>query len=71
MAKTVAVIGIEDGELRWVRSLIELLRHPDPSIPELARQALLYLARSAADRPLGISAPAAGLTGPDDTALPH
>ena len=51
MAKTVSVIGIEDWELRWVRSLILLLRHPDPSIPELARQALLYLARSAADRP--------------------
>jgi hypothetical protein len=52
MAKTVAVIGIEDWELRWVRSLILLLRHPDPSIPELARQALVYLTRSAADRSL-------------------
>jgi hypothetical protein len=51
MAKTVSVIGIEEKELRWVRSLIALLRHPDPSIPELARQALLYLARSAAERP--------------------
>jgi hypothetical protein len=52
MANTVSVIGIEEKELRWVRSLIALLRHPDPSIPELARQALLYLARSAAERPL-------------------
>jgi hypothetical protein len=51
MANTVSVIGIEEKELRWVRSLIALLRHPDPSIPELARQALLYLARSAAERP--------------------
>jgi hypothetical protein len=51
MAKTVSVIGIEEKELRWIRSLIALLRHPDPSIPELARQALLYLTRSAADRP--------------------
>ena len=59
MAKTVAVIGIEDKELRWVRSLILLLRHPDPSIPELARQALSYLARSAADRP-NKSPPAVG-----------
>ena len=59
MAKTVAVIGIEDKELRWVRSLILLLRHPDPSIPELARQALIYLARSAADRP-NKSPPAVG-----------
>jgi hypothetical protein len=53
MAKTVSVIGIEDKELRWIRALILLLRHPDPSIPELARQALLYLTQSAADRPLG------------------
>jgi hypothetical protein len=51
MTKTVSIIGIEEKELRWVRSLIGLLRHPDPSIPELARQALLYLTRSAADRP--------------------
>lgn len=51
MAKTVSVIGIEDHELRWVRALVQLLRHPDPSIPELARQALLYLSRSAAERP--------------------
>ena len=51
MAKTVSIIGIEEKELRWVRSLILLLRHPDPSIPELARQALLYLTRSAAERP--------------------
>jgi len=51
MAKTVSVIGIEDNELRWIRSLVLLLRHPDPSIPELARQALIYLTRSAAERP--------------------
>ena len=51
MAKTVSIIGIEEKELRWVRSLILLLRHPDPSVPELARQAILYLTRSAADRP--------------------
>ena len=56
MVKTVSVIGIEPAELRWVRSLIELLRHPDPSIPELARQALLYLSRSADER----VAPSAG-----------
>ena len=62
MAKTVSVIGIEDKELRWIRSLILLLRHPDPSIPELARQALLYLTRSAADRPLP-SAPDSGPRG--------
>jgi hypothetical protein len=52
MAKTVSVIGIEGSELRWIRTLIVLLRHPDPSIPELARQALLYLTQSASERPL-------------------
>ncbi len=66
MAKTVSVIGIEDWELRWVRSLIGLLRHPDPSIPELARQALLYLARSAAGRPEGHAA-----TPTEDSAVPR
>ena len=30
--------------------LIFLLRHPDPSMPELARQALLYLMEAAAKR---------------------
>ena len=50
MAKTVSVIGIEDAELRWIRSLVQLLRHPDPSVPELARQALIYLSKSAAER---------------------
>ena len=50
MAKTVSVVGLDPAELRWIRSLVFLLRHPDPSIPELARQALLYLNRSAAER---------------------
>jgi hypothetical protein len=52
MAKTVSVIGIEDSELRWIRMLVVLLRHPDPSIPELARQALTYLMASASERVL-------------------
>ena len=51
MAKTVSVIGVEPRELSWIRMLLLLLRHPDPSIPELARQALVYLSRSAAERP--------------------
>jgi len=50
MAKTVPMIGIEPAELRWIRMLVMLLRHPDPSIPELARQALLYLTEAAAKR---------------------
>jgi len=50
MAKTVPVIGIDTGELRWIRMLVHLLRHPDPSVPELARQALLYLTDAAGQR---------------------
>jgi hypothetical protein len=50
MAQTVPVIGVETAELRWIRMLISLLRHPDPSVPELARQALLYLTDAAGKR---------------------
>jgi hypothetical protein len=46
----VAVIGIDREELRWLRTLVWLLRHPDPSVPELARQALLYLTGAAEQR---------------------
>jgi hypothetical protein len=38
-----ALIGVEVHELGWLRLLLFLLRHPDPSVSELARQALLYL----------------------------
>ena len=38
-----ALIGVENHELGWLRVLLSLLRHPDPTVPELARQALLYL----------------------------
>jgi len=44
------MIGIEPHELRWIRMLILLLRHPDPSMPELVRQALLYLTDAAVER---------------------
>jgi hypothetical protein len=47
MSRTTAVIGIHPEELRWIRLLLALLRHPDPGMPELARQALLYLSQSA------------------------
>jgi hypothetical protein len=50
MAQTVSVIGVEAAELRWLRMLISLLRHPDPSVPELARQALVYLTEAAGKR---------------------
>jgi len=47
---TVPVIGVDASELRWVRALISLLRHPDPVVPELTRHALDYLSDSAASR---------------------
>lgn len=53
MANTVPVIGIQPAELAFVRTLVALLRHPDPVVPELTRQALQYL-EGAASR-LGIS----------------
>jgi hypothetical protein len=47
MAKNLPVIGIEQAELPWVRTLISLLRHPDPVVPELARETLRYLSDGA------------------------
>jgi len=49
MPKTV-LIGLEPHELHWLRALVALLRHPDPSVPELARQALVYLTEAAGKR---------------------
>jgi hypothetical protein len=49
MAKAV-LIGLEPHELHWLRALVALLRHPDPSVPELARQAILYLTEAAGKR---------------------
>ena len=49
-SKPVSIIGIEPDELRWIRILVSLLRHPCPGMPELARQALQYLAQSASER---------------------
>lgn len=47
--KNTAIIGLHPDELAWVRLMVSLLRHPDPNVPELTRQALLYLETSAAD----------------------
>ncbi|HEY1497265.1 MAG TPA: hypothetical protein VGF49_22065 [Candidatus Solibacter sp.] len=47
MAQTIPVIGIEPAELHWIRMLVLLLRHPDPVVPELTRQALIYLETAA------------------------
>ena len=46
---TVPVIGVHPDELPWLRLLVALLRHPDPVVPELARQALLYLQNAAGE----------------------
>ena len=40
---SVPIIGLEPDELPWVRLLIRLLRHPDPFVAELARDALVYV----------------------------
>jgi hypothetical protein len=47
MSNTVTVIGIDPAELAWIRMLVRLLRHPDPVVPELTRQALVYLEAAA------------------------
>jgi hypothetical protein len=57
MPKLVAVIGIDPRELRWLRMLLTLLRHPDPSVAELVRQALLYLTEAAHQRAVPPSQP--------------
>ncbi len=56
MPKT-SVIGVEPYELPWLRVLVALLRHPDPAVPELARQALLYLAESAGKHDIASTPP--------------
>ena len=48
-----SIIGVAREELRWLRTLVWLLRHPDPTVPELARQALLYLTGAAETRSTG------------------
>jgi hypothetical protein len=54
MSNTVPMIGIEPSELAWIRTVVALLRHPDPVVPELTRQALQYL-EGAASR-IGVAA---------------
>jgi hypothetical protein len=41
------MVGIHEQELPWLRLLTSLLRHPDPLVPEFARQSLLYVAENA------------------------
>ena len=44
-----AIIGLHHDELSWLRLVVSLLRHPDPTVGELTRQAILYLQTSASD----------------------
>lgn len=37
------MIGLDPAELRWLRLVISLLRHPDPVVGEVSREALRYL----------------------------
>jgi len=46
--KTVPMIGLYSSEIQWVRMLVYLLRHPEPAVAELARQAMLHLTCKAA-----------------------
>ena len=45
MAQNVSLIGVQPEELPWMRLLVSLLRHPSGTIPELTRQALLYVSK--------------------------
>jgi hypothetical protein len=49
MPKTVPMIGVHPEELCWMRLLISLLRHADSRVPELVRQALLYVAEASGE----------------------
>lgn len=39
----ISMIGLAPLEIPWVRLLVGLLRHPDPVVGEVAREALRYL----------------------------
>jgi hypothetical protein len=41
--ENVGMIGLDPRELQWLRLVIALLRHPDPVVGEVAREALRYL----------------------------
>jgi hypothetical protein len=47
--KTVPMIGLYPSEIQWIRMLVCLLRHPDPAVAELSRQAMLHLTCKAAE----------------------
>ena len=46
--ESLGIIGLDPSEMEWLRLVIALLRHPDPVVGEVTRQALRYLADVAA-----------------------
>jgi len=52
MTRQMGIAGLEPDELVTVRLLVSLLRHPDPSIAELTRQALNYVRDTSSTRTL-------------------
>jgi hypothetical protein len=59
MAKTVSVIGIDPEELPTLHTVVWLLRHPDPTVPALTKQAIEYLQAAASGDAPAAPAPAA------------
>ena len=45
----IGLIGLASDELAWLRLVLKLLRDPDPVVGEVAREALRYLEKIAAD----------------------
>ncbi len=41
--ENVGMIGLDPRDVPWLRLVIALLRHPDPVVGEVAREALRYL----------------------------
>jgi hypothetical protein len=39
----VSMIGLDPREIGWLRLLLSLLRHPDPVVGEVSKEALRYL----------------------------
>jgi hypothetical protein len=59
-----AMIGLSKPEVACLRKVVSLLRHPDPTIPALVDQALLYIVE-ASNRPY------VPMRLPEDEALPR
>jgi hypothetical protein len=49
MRRHLGIAGLDPEELSTIRLLLSLLRHPDASVAELARQALYYVRDTSGD----------------------